>query len=784
MKRLNKFVAIIFTLLLLPAVLQAQVPLKVGISKDAATGEIEMLAEAVKSEIEALAQARGGVVFRELNAGWQPEKVNENLLEFLNDPETDIVVTLGFLSSDAAAQLTAYPKPVIAATLLDHELEGLTLQTDSSTGIANFSYIPSMIRLKSDMRAFYDMFAFKHLAVLIPEPLYTNFQPISHYLNQENQGFNLSFVSVDADMEDALSAISSSVDAAFVFPMVPNTPVETAALYAELNRRQIPSLAVNGPGDLALGASITFTPQFTLLQMAREVALRVLKVSEGTNLSQIPVSRMGNKRTPVVNMESLRQTEKFPVNWQQLENAVLINVEKMPGETIDLRQAIAQALENNLQGKITDKNLLMAQKDVRIAKANVYAPGGSLQLRQLQLSQNLVEVSMGQRGEFTLTGSASLRQVIWSEAAFGNIALKKLAAQYEQQSNRQTMLDIVSEVSGAYISLLFAKKNLQIKNENVYATLQNLELAKAKEQSGEGGISDVNRWTSELSISKMEMNDAQVGYNASMYRLNEILNQPIGNTIATSDSSEIDKTIVPDQNILALYFNNPTLTEKYADFLIAEMHTWSPELQQILTAGEMVDRKKSMQIRQLFVPEVALFGQADQAFIREGTQPISGLPIPPPPDDITWYLGVKMSIPLFEGGRKKTEVQRTTIEQEKIAWQKDDLLNNIEKGLRTNVQLLKASYNELELSQQAARAAEDNYKVVQDAYAQGVSNVVQLIDAQNVMIRTKHMATSAYYQYILDYVKTERMQGRFTFLTDEAQQQEYTNRLLNNLNNE
>lgn len=628
------------------------------------------------------------------------------------------------------------------------------------------------------MQSFYDMFEFKHLAVLIPGPLYSNFQPIRHYLNQDNQGFNLSFVPIGTDIEDALSALSLSVDAAFVFPMVQNTPSETAALYAELNQRQLPSLAVSGPGDLALGASVTFTPQFTLLQMAREVALRVLKVSEGTNLSQIPVSRMDNKRTPVVNMESLRQTEKFPVNWQQLENAVLINVEKMPGETIDLRQAIAQALENNLQGKITDQNLLMAQKEVRIAKANLL-PQVEVSTSALQLSQNLVEVSMGQRGEFTLTGSASLRQVIWSEAAFGNIALKKLAAEYEQQSNRQTMLDIVSEVSGAYISLLFAKRNLQIKNENVYATLQNLELAKVKEQSGEGNISDVNRWTTELSISKMEMNDAQVGYNASMYRLNEILNQPIANSIATSDSSEIDKTMVPDQNILALYFSNPTLTEKYADFLIGEMHTWSPELQQLLTAGEMADRKKAMQIRQLFVPEVALFGQADQAFMREGTMPISGLPVPPPPDDITWYLGVKMSIPLFEGGRKRTEVQRSTIEQEKIAWQKNDLLNNIEKGLRTNVQLLKASYNELDLSQQAARAAKNNYTVVQDAYAQGVATVVQLIDAQNVMIRTKHMAASAYYQYILDYVKTERMQGRFTFLTDETEQHDYFNRLRN-----
>ncbi|HZK08613.1 MAG TPA: TolC family protein [Bacteroidales bacterium] len=783
MNKISFLLYMVLALLVARTATQAQVPIKIGISKDAATGEFETLAQEIKSEIEALAQARGGVKFRELSAEWQADKINENLRELLDDPETDIVITLGFLSSDAAAHLPSYPKPVIAATSLDRELQGLTLQADSSSGITNFSYTPSMIKLKNDMRAFYDMFGFSHLAVLVPEPLYTNFQPLRQFLSQHDQGFNVSFIPVEAGMENILSEMPASVDAAFVLPMIQNTPVEIAALFAELNQRQVPSLAVSGPSDLTLGASVTFTPQFTLLQMAREVALRVLKVSEGTNLSEIPVSRNGSKRTPVVNMESLRQTGKFPVNWQQLENAVLINVEKMPGETMELRQAIAQALENNLQGKITDQDLLMAQKEVRIAKANVL-PQVEVSASALQLSQNLVDVSMGQRGEFTLSGSASLRQVIWSEAAFGNIALKKLAAEYEQHASRQTMLDIVSDVSGAYISLLFNRNNLQIKNENVYASLQNLELAKAKEQSGEGGISDVNRWTTEVSISKMELNDAQAGYRAAMYQLNELLNHPIGNTIATPDSSEIDRTIVPDQNILALYFSNPDLTEKYASFLISEMHTWSPELQQVLTAGEIVDRKKSMQIRQLFVPEVALFGQADQAFVREGTRPISGLPVPPPPDDITWHLGVKMSIPLFEGGRKRAEVQRTTIEQEKIGWQKDDLLNKIEKGLRSNVQLLKASYKELELAQQAARAAQDNYKIVQDAYAQGVTSVVQLIDAQNVMTRSKYMAASAYYQYILDYIKTERMQGRFGFLTDKTEQQEYSNRLFNNLNKE
>lgn len=774
---------LIFALVFFPSILLAQSPLKVGISKDAATGEFEALSRQIKSEIKALTQARGGVEFKEVTAEWQADKVNENLRELLDDPETDIVITLGFLSSNAAAQLPAFPKPVIAATLLDHQLQGLVPRSDSSSGISNFTYIPSMIRLKSDMQAFHNLFEFKQLAVLIPEPLYDNFQPLLQFFNQQEYGFELSFIPVGSNSKDALAEMPSTIDAAFVLPMIHYSSAEIAALYDELNNSRIPSLAASGPGDLQLGASLTYTPQFTLLQMAREVAIRVLKVSEGTNLSEIALSRQENKRTPLVNMESLRKIGKFPAKWQQLKDAILINIEKMPGESLELRQAIALALENNLKGKITDQDLLMAQKDVRIAKANIL-PQVEVSGSALQLSKNLVEVSMGQRGEFTVTGSASLKQVLYSDAAFANIALKKLAAQYEQHSSRQTMLNIVSEVTGAYISLLFTRNNLQIKNENVYASLQNLEMAKAKEQSGQGGVSDVNRWITEMSINKMELNDAQAAYKAAMYQLNEMLNQPINNIIATSDSTKIDETIVFDQNVLGLYFSKPGLEENYADFLINEMHDWSPELQQLLTAGQMIDRKKSMQIRQLFIPEVALFGQADQAFVRDGTMAIPNLPIPPPPDDITWYLGVKMSLPIFEGGRKRAEVQRTAIEQEKISWQKDDLLNNIEKGLRTNVQRLKASYKELELAQEAALAADDNYKIVQAAYAQGVTTVVQLIDAQNMMTRSKYMAASAYYQYILDYVKTERMQGRFIFLTDESQRQDYTNRLLNHLKTE
>lgn len=770
----------IFILLIYPLVLHTQ-PVRVGIVTDASGNEFDLLTRQVKSEIEALTNAGDGAVFKELSANWQSEKVRENLQAFLNDQEVDIIVTLGFLSSEAAARLSAYPKPVIAATALDPELQNLPVQPDKSSGIPHFSWIESLIRLKNDMHSFALIFESGNLAVIIPRELYSEFPMLTSYLKADGNTFEVSFVPVEEN-ENPVEQLPSATDAVMIFPLVKHSAAATEAIFSGLNEQGIPSLSVNGAAYLKYGATITFTPQFTFQQLARQVAVRVLKASEGTSLGDIPAMSDESERTPIVNMESLRLTDRFP-KWSDLGNAVFLNVAKMPGEELTLHQAIALALENNLLGKITDQDLLMAEKDIRIAKANIL-PQVEVSGMGVQLSENLVEASMGQRGEYTITGSVSLKQVIYSEAAYANIALKKLMAESTKQGTRQTTLDIVLNVSQAYISLLFAKNNLQIKNENVSATLKNLELAKAKGKSGEGSVSDVNRWISELNLGRMDLNDAEAGYRAAMYRLNELQNQPIGNTIATPDSADIGKTIIHNQEILDSYFNNPNLTEKYAGFLINEMLTHSPELQQLATAGEMIDRQKSMKIRQMYLPEVALIGNADQAFVREGVIRNPQLPVPPPPDDITWYLGLRVSIPIFEGGRKRNEVQRASIEQDKIAWQKDDLLNKLETGIRSNVQFLQASYRELELSKNAANAAEKNFYTIQDAYAHGMVNIAQLTDAQSVMIRTRQMALGSRYQYILDYIKTERLQGKFFFLEDESERARYTNRLLKYLTEE
>jgi len=203
----------------------------------------------------------------------------------------------------------------------------------------------------------------------------------------------------------------------------------------------------------------------------------------------------------------------------------------------------------------------------------------------------------------------------------------------------------------------------------------------------------------------------------------------------------------------------------------------SPELHQLEAMADIIDRKSKLYKKQWFMPELVAFGGADQAFIREGTIMPQNMPVPPPPDDMTFNYGLSLKIPIFQGGKASAQVAKSIIELDRITYQKEELMDKLEVGIRSGVQKLRTSFLELELSKNAANAAEANFKMVQDAYFQGAADLIKLIDAQNVMIRTKQMANISYYQYVLDYIVIERYQAKFTFLSPDTEKEDYINRL-------
>ncbi len=776
----NNITNVMFAIVVLifsSATLSAQTTLRVGICKDASADELNKISENLKKEILSLSKFK--FEFTELIANMDTITSKNNLRLLMDDKKIDYVIAVGYISSKQLSEFNTYSKPAIASTILDDKLQGLTITHQNSSGINNFTYIESIIDLKKNLEEFVDIFEAKDVAIIIPEAFIDNFPQLEQYLSIDEKALNITIISATNKSDDVITQLPDSTDAAMILPLIGFSKTEIQSLFKKLNKKHIPSLAVTGVNYLNLGATATLTPDLTFQQLARHIALRIMKISEGINPSEINVE-LDYQHVSMINMESVMATGKFP-KWDVLNESILINVTNLSsGEDLNLRMAISEALEKNLKSKMALKDSEIADKEVRIAKANIL-PQVSIGGSAIGLSDNLVEAAMGQRGAFTVTGSASIQQVIFSESVFANIAISELIAKNKSFYNDQTVLDVVAETSVAYISLLFSKSNLLIQNENVNTTTKNLQMAKSKEEAGQTGISDVNRWVSELNINKMKFNDAYTTYRNSIYQINQILNNDINSSINITDSTSIDETIFIDKGLLKGIFQNPALTDRYASFVIEEMLKNSPEIHQLETMTEMVERKSSLYKKQWFMPELVAFGGADQAFIRNGTiQPV-GLPIPPPPDDMTFNYGVSLNIPLFQGGKSSSEAKKALIELDKINYQKEELYNKLETGIRSNIQKLRTSSLELELSKNAAEAAEVNFKMVQDAYFQGAVDLIQLIDAQNVMIRTKHMANISYYQYALDYLLLERFQGKFNFLSKAEEQEDYLNRLQNYL---
>jgi outer membrane protein TolC len=560
----------------------------------------------------------------------------------------------------------------------------------------------------------------------------------------------------------------------------------------------VPVLAFESMRYLEMGAAVTFLGSGASVEgsgmgekVARETALRALKVIEGRKVIEgeservcegvgvFPTAVEVEDKIPWINLQVLKNLGVHP-NWSLFEDVAMINVESVPGEETTLAMAVSIALENSIKGKIAESDLLISQKDAAIARSALL-PSLELSGSAVQLSENLVRASMGQRGEFTFTGSLSLRQVIYSEAAYANIAIKKLMEQMEVFNSEKRALDIILEVAEAYTNLVFSRNYVNVANRNVNASLENLQLARSREKGGDIRVSDVKRWESELSMNRMELNDAQARHRAAMYRLNQLLGQPVETDINVPDSLGAEDIVSLDVALLERLFSNPYDTERYADFVIERLYENSPELRMLGSAEDIAQRRMDMYRAQRYVPEIALIAGADQAFIREGTISNPQLPVPPPPDDITWNVGVRLSFPLFNGGRTRKEIDKARVQVGKVQMEQEELRTTLLSAVMSNVQFLSASYREMQLAEDACGAAEHNYNMVMDAYANGMADVSRVIDAQKVLNSTRTMVLNARAQFVLDYLKTERLQGSYTFLESEEQRDLYQNLLITHL---
>lgn len=105
----------------------------------------------------------------------------------------------------------------------------------------------------------------------------------------------------------------------------------------------------------------------------------------------------------------------------------------------------------------------------------------------------------------------------------------------------------------------------------------------------------------------------------------------------------------------------------------------------------------------------------------------------PPTSHSTYSLLAGLRIPIFEGGKTRSDTLRADAELETRQAQLEDLRLQIEQQVRTAFLELKATHDEVEVSKRGLDLAQQQMQQAQDRFAAGVADHLEVVQAQEAL---------------------------------------------------
>lgn len=781
---MSKLRSCLLIAILLPYGLFAQsTPLRVGIITDCPNSSLTAVTASIIEETQKLLKDEVQIGETVVTVGaCSRGEISSAIQQMIGNRNIDMIVGVGVLTSDVLAKSGPYTKPVLASLVINPVAQKIPITAERTSGISNLSLIVLPYSPARDLDMFYRMVQFQQLAIVMDEYTLDNIPELTEFLIDAAEGLGVSYTLIksNASVTEVIDAIPDGTDAVYLLPTNQLGEEGRQALIQTINDKKIPSYSAVGRIDVDKGVLTGMGTLSNFTRMSRRVALDIQQIRDGNRPENIPVD-LDFKEQLVLNAQVARQIN-FNASWEFLAEALLINDVKDDIEVkYDLKAAVALALEQNLDLVVAQKDLETSAEEVNLAKGLLLPQvdaSGSLSA----IDEDRAEIGFGQSPEYQSFISGSLSQIIYSDQAFANKYIQeKIFAAAEEQYKAQT-LDLIMDVSFAFVSVLQAQTNQGIQKVNLEVTRKNLELARASQAIGQTGLSDVYRWQSEISIAKIDLIKAGVQLQQAEFELNRILNKKINEDFILLDVGGNDPMAIFRDERGDQVINNASDYTKFAEFLVQEAMTNMPEVRSLQLSLEAQQRAYKNAKREFYAPKVSLSAGLDQEVYRGGTGTEFGIAVPgaptiTPPNDTYWKVGVGATLPVFTGFQRKAISQQQRLQTEAIMNQQASLELAVEANVRGALENVRGSMQNIQLSQDAEEASKKNFEIVQDSYSEGRVTITQLLDAQKAAISAQLNKANAIYIFVNHMVILERSVGNYIFLKSEEEKNEFFDRL-------
>lgn len=462
-------------------------------------------------------------------------------------------------------------------------------------------------------------------------------------------------------------------------------------------------------------------------------------------------------------MKKLYNSRNTPVNIYVLLGVLMMffsNVQSQESITLSWAGAINQALEENPSLASAEANLEATMRNIKIARAG-YLPGinflGSVSQSKAATFSETAGILPASSG---LVGG-TLSQMIYNEKVLANHKIQKYLYASAEEQLRNSKYNTISAAGQAYISLLFANDMLNVQNDNMQITKQNLQSARDRQEVGSTNMQEVLRWETQLYANQQSIESQKASVIVSRGGLNQVLNLPL-ETIENLEilSTEKDAFIFSSE-IVAASLTDDQKAKIVRDYLVYLGLANSPALASM--EQELAAQNRQLKSNKRWaIPNFSFSAGAD-----------AKIDLSPEDSDAAnedlgfWKVGVSMSWPLVDGGANVNKVKQARAQTTALELQRNDLRNSIEQSIRASVAVVISDFLNIGFAEAQAETAQRNYDLVYDSYLVGESTLLDLLDAQQQRLSADISSRVALYTFFVDILAVEQAIGYFPFLEPE-----------------
>jgi outer membrane protein TolC len=312
---------------------------------------------------------------------------------------------------------------------------------------------------------------------------------------------------------------------------------------------------------------------------------------------------------------------------------------------------------------------------------------------------------------------ASVTQSVLDFSSIRGYQAAKVAVEAIKADNQGTRDQVTDQVARAYLTGLRAQATLETARANVELSEALLKLSQSLKNAGTGTGIEVTRAEVQLANDRQQLVVAENGVERSHLELLKVIGLKLDRPVELTGAL----AYIPNDNL------DP------AQALVAARDNRAE-----LKAQQ--DREKSAKLSYSGVkyerlPSLAAFGDYGSS----GSAINDSVP--------TRTYGASLRIPIFDGGRRDARRAESASQYRQEQIRTEDLRDQIELDVRLALQSLRSADAEVKAADEGLKLSENELAQAQRRYKAGVSNSVEVTDAQTRLQRARDNRINALYNH-------------------------------------